>query len=526
MTGGILPRMTPRLWWLLALLALGSAACADEAGEPAPPARPPAPVGVPPEGAADAPPEGAGPVDEAWVRGIHPDLTVLVVGNQRGKLKPCGCSEPQMGGLERLAALADLLRRRPGGDVVALSMGWSVASPAEPQAETKAALYRRALGVMGFDALLLGTPDLFVPAMAEPLEGGFRPAPPGNAPLSRDGPLAFASRESPLVEIPRADLEIRALTLLDPAHLARLGGVTIGVWPPDGVLGRLPPRPDALWIVSTDATGEAIESVETAMKRLGPTVIVDFGGGAGAEVVEDRPLEDGPFLVSLASFGKEVGVVDLVRQPDGAWHVSWHVVELLEKFETRYRSPSRDAVTSLFDAYRRVVRERDYLRRFETQPDDPRARYVGSARCAVCHPAIYDSWSDTGHAAALDTLREKGYAWDPECVRCHVVGFQRLTNGKWSRLASGFRDPERTPFLAGVGCESCHGPGSAHVQDPYDRSLWKAGGPNRREPGRRGCAVCHDVENSHGFEEHYEDTYLPAVDHRTVPADDRTVHPR
>ncbi|MFV1959618.1 MAG: multiheme c-type cytochrome, partial [Planctomycetota bacterium] len=393
-----------------------------------------------------------------------PTISLLVVGNQRGMLKPCGCSKPQRGGLERLAVLLERARRRAGRGFGALSLGWTASARAEEQTETKAALYRRALEVMGFDAMVLGTTDLFVPAMAQPYGGEselLRPAPPGNAPLSVTGPLAVAADTRVIVDLEIRGLKIRVLSLLDPAWLLRLSGVAILVQGPGGSLQRLEPRPDTLWIVSTDATGEAIEDVKRAMKRLGPTVIVDFGRGGGSDHVEDVRLDDGPQVVTMDDLGKEVGLLDLDRLPPregGGWRIAWHAVGLTPALD-RADTPLRREMASLFASYERRVRERGYLARFPTYADAERASYVGSGRCVSCHEAIYRDWLATPHARALVTLENRGSHWNPECVRCHVVGFQRFNDGRWGRMASGFRDPARTPFLGGVGCESCHGPG-------------------------------------------------------------------
>ena len=510
-------RLVSGILVLACLVALGAplAGCGDDDPPPSTPTSPLPEVGPGDPGASSVPPSQ----DESWIRERDPEVTIVVVGNQRGKLKPCGCSEPQMGGLERLGAFLDGLRHiRKDASIGVLSMGWSMADRGEAQAETKAALYRRAIALLGFDAHLLGTTDLSTAAMAQPFESEHaldRPAPPANTKLSERGPLAQAAQTTPIVDLKVGALDVRALSLLDTAHFGRLGGVADGVFPPDGAMGRLPPREDALWVVSTDATGETIERVRAAMRRLGPSVIIDFERGAGLDVVEDMPLEREPLLVSLSTYGKDVGVLDLERDGEGQWRLSWHVVSLYPGIGSK-KSEARLEIGKLFEFYKSEVRDREFLRSFPSYREEKHARYVGSGRCAECHEEIYDDWTNTAHAYALETLVKRRYHWDPECVRCHVVGFERLNDGRWTRASSAFVDPERTPYLAGVGCESCHGPGAAHLEDPTDEGVFGEGGTMRRNPSRRVCETCHDVENSHAFPEHYEDRYLPRVDHRRI----------
>ena len=74
--------------------------------------------------------------------------------------------------------------------VAAVSLGWNLADRGEAQEATKATLYRAALEVMGFDALLLGATDLHSAALAQPFVGGTAydaPNPPANVPLAKDG---------------------------------------------------------------------------------------------------------------------------------------------------------------------------------------------------------------------------------------------------------------------------------------------------------------------------------------------------
>jgi len=64
-----------------------------------------------------------------------------------------------------------------------------------------------------------------------------------------------------------------------------------------------------------------------------------------------------------------------------------------------------------------------------------KAGYSGDEFCAVCHRDQHATWLLTGHANAWDTLVEHGADRDPQCLRCHTVGF-----GK----PGGF-DPEQRP---------------------------------------------------------------------------------
>ena len=135
----------------------------------------------------------AGDAGAAWF--ARPaSATILVVGNQRGTLRPCGCTEPQLGGLERLAAVVESARRRARDAFLGVSVGWTLSGRGEEEDVVKTALYRRALEVMGFDAALLGTPDLVEPAMARPFRADGLCSAPRRRATRRSRPTARSPR--------------------------------------------------------------------------------------------------------------------------------------------------------------------------------------------------------------------------------------------------------------------------------------------------------------------------------------------
>ena len=143
-----------------------------------------------------------------------------------------------------------------------------------------------------------------------------------------------------------------------------------------------------------------------------------------------------------------------------------------------------------------------FLRRSVEGARTPSPQYVGSTACKSCHSDAADGnpyirWmqSEHGHAywrlAAdwalfLGKLRPQ-YAdledpiSDDRCLLCHVTGRQDDD----ALFAESFRAEE------GIGCESCHGPGSLYV-DPEimtDRESFLAAGG--RIPNENTCRGCH-----------------------------------
>jgi hypothetical protein len=185
-----------------------------------------------------------------------------------------------------------------------------------------------------------------------------------------------------------------------------------------------------------------------------------------------------------------LGRVDLEVAADGSlqsWEAS--VVELTNAVADAPR------LAAWYEAYNDALRN-DYLR----QVEERKARaagtspFVGSASCTVCHESAAKAWQASRHAGAIATLEAVGKAFDPNCVVCHSVGF-----GK----EGGYLGLDETPGLGNVQCESCHGPGRAHVAAAGETF------PGKRTP-REACADCHHPNHSPSFD---FDVYWPRIVH-------------
>jgi hypothetical protein len=130
---------------------------------------------------------------------------------------------------------------------------------------------------------------------------------------------------------------------------------------------------------------------------------------------------------------------------------------------------------------------------------------IGAPKCKVCHKAKtgdqWKIWTESTHAGAFETLAseksrkiaaEKGLG-DPQletaCLKCHAtqasMGAGVLVNEK-----GNYSDSE------GVGCESCHGPGSDYKPKKImeDTEAAKAAGLVMIKTAD-GCTKCHNAES-------------------------------
>ncbi len=88
--------------------------------------------------------------------------------------------------------------------------------------------------------------------------------------------------------------------------------------------------------------------------------------------------------------------------------------------------------------------------------------------------------------------RPPGYAGSEVCVGCHTEGDS--LRGTAHAQAKNPRTPEATQ-----GCESCHGPGQAHVDDDNKGNIRRFGQVRPAEVSET-CLTCHNRGNHAGWE--------------------------
>ncbi len=133
-------------------------------------------------------------------------------------------------------------------------------------------------------------------------------------------------------------------------------------------------------------------------------------------------------------------------------------------------------------------------------------KYVGANSCKACHMlpksgAAFKIWQESKHAKAFATLaspeakaiaQKKGIA-DPQkdaaCLKCHDTAAGVAA----AQLAPTFKAGE------GVGCESCHGPGSAYksmqVMKDVDAGKVKGETVGLMKGDEKLCLKCHNSES-------------------------------
>lgn len=428
-------------------------------------------------------------------------VRLRLTGHLEGHLEPCGCASGQVGGLARRTFRS--LQDRSSYDF--LIEGGDLTTGGTPLDELKLYTILNVLddGRARYDAVGLGPGDL---ALDPDLLAGFVESFPqlpfvcaDLVPNDQNAVWPFR----PFVDLEEGGARARVTGLATRTPAAAEGAPPrFELLSPQDAWSRamadVPPESFRILLHHGPSSGaRAAATLDPA-----PDLIVSIQAEHAEPPRDPEFLEGGIPMVQPGVRGRFLVDVTLARM-DGKPRITQYVPIPLEGSLTRKGALEDPDVRALVLAHRHEVQADGTRERMaELLPTANGASYVGNARCAICHTEAQAVWEKTRHAKAWATLEDAAvgdrYGWPvphyPDCVRCHTVGYGNV---------SGFVNPEKTPALRDVGCESCHGAGSAHAANPIDNELGSIGAAS--------CLLCHDFEQSPDFDyaEHWK-----AIEHK------------
>ncbi|HBE69723.1 MAG TPA: hypothetical protein DDW52_16375 [Planctomycetaceae bacterium] len=437
-----------------------------------------------------------------------PDVVLYLSGQQHGYIEPCGCTglENQKGGLIRRDTLLTSLRDR-GWDIVPMDVGNQVRRIGR-QATLKFESTVNAFKMMDYQAATLGIDDLKLPAVELIQIAG------------SDG-----RSELPFIS---ANVVVFDSSFFPTHKVIEAGGRKIGV---TGVLGSeyeskiqsddivfsdpvasLKPIIDELKSDGCDfivlLAHASIEESEAIARQVSGMDIVVTAGGFGEPTLNPEPIEGSDALIlQVGTKGMWGGIVGLFN--DAKNPIRYQKIAISSQFKDSKR------MLEQFANYQNQLEEigleglgaveKAYLGGSDRE-------FVGSEVCGDCHTTAYDIWLDSPHVHATESIiaanNDRGGIprhHDPECISCHVTGWDPQG---FEPFKSGWESLKASEHLGGSGCENCHGPGSQHVaaeNGDIDVTTERLKELQQQmvltlDRAEMHCRKCHDLDNSPEFD--------------------------
>ncbi len=464
-----------------------------------------------------------GPIFTDWPK---PEVALVISGELDGYLEPCGCAglENQKGGLKRRHTFLRQLEAN-GWPVVSFDMGGQIRRLG-PQAEIKYRYALQGLLKLGYSAIGLGTRELQLDAnyltyVLSNFDPKTNPVTSANVSVI-DYSIGLTSRYR-IVEA--GGKKIGVTSVLGKKHEAQLQNATDIHWTDpvaalQEVLPKLKSEKCDLLVLLVHADPE---EATTLAKQFPDFQIVATTGGA-----EEPPSSAGNIdglrtqLLEVGHKGMYVVVLGLYDDPQQPFR--YQRVPLDHRFE------DSDEMQSLMVAYQDELKDMGLDGLGITEMKHPVDSFVGTETCVECHSEAAEVFENTPHSHATKTLVELDPPrhFDPECLSCHVTGWNPQ---EYFPYASGYMGLEKTPHLTDNGCENCHGPGAGHVAAEQGvesvsdaqlelrraamrvRLIENEGNKDGQALGDvvKNCLKCHDLDNSPDFD--FQEYWLEVEHH-------------
>jgi hypothetical protein len=296
-------------------------------------------------------------------------------------------------------------------------------------------------------------------------------------------------------------------TLLPPYLIVKKGGVNVGVFALTSDKVDLGVSRDSLTL---EEPAKAAARIVPELRKKGATVVVLLSmlGKVESEdlvttvdgidvVIAGRNvpvLQKGRMIKStVACYGGEkgqnLGRTIVTLDPQKKMQTGENDVFVLGP-EVAEKTEVLTMVKSFNDAFndkmRKMEKERAAASAVQTggegQGQKPSVdHFVGTEVCQRCHQPEFEQWKTTSHAKAWETLVDIKKDATPDCIPCHVVGYQQ---------PGGFKTGEDAAKLGDVQCENCHGMGTMHEAMPTSAQKITAA----------TCQTCHTPSTSPAFD--------------------------
>lgn len=439
------------------------------------------------------------PFCDGWPK---PAVAFALTGQMHGYMEPCGCADPQYGGISRRADLIRQLRGK-GWHVVPVDLGGTLKRTRE-QSRLKFQTLRSALVDMKYEALAMGVEELRMePAWLLTHRDVDNPA---------SGP-AFVCANVTLFHSPELGVPI-------PSKILEANGKKVGLTAVFGtkltteigtvntdelqildpvtslrkVLGEFQEKSVDLRVLMSHAS--PAESRELA-KQFPEFDLIVCTGSSEDPVTTYRESVSQSTLIMCGHKGKYVAVIGWY--PDAETPFRSDLVKLDGQ---RFADPPK--MIEHMRYYQSLLKD---LKLAETEPTVKHAsgdEFVGAELCGKCHEKAFAKWQTTGHAKAFASIqkgrRDIPRIHDPECLACHVTGWHPQ---EVFRYESGYLNQMASKHLLGNQCENCHGPGSRHIQlieDGEEDEAKKLMRVTLKQARDNLCYTCHDLDNSPHFD--------------------------
>ncbi len=418
-------------------------------------------------------------------------FALLLSGNWQGQIEPCGCTEKQLGGLDRRTETINIVAPDPNSRLI-LEAGPMI-DKFDRQNQLKFDTFLRAMKAVGYDAVAMTASELkLLHDRIVDTEASLRPK-----------IICSNIKEEYLAKFDGVRYITKELDFKGKKLTSYVLGISDGYDSPAGkemeliepveavkaIVNKLGLKKDddKFLIVLTQSDNDA--QVKALREIEGVDILVCRGFGDAPKV---NSKEGDIFTCDTGLLSKYVTriSIDAEKKPaSGSFKLD--AIPIHSSFNLD------PAVISLMDDYQLVMQIENLIaENTDRYHLDGGNSFAGSESCGngpECHADIYEIWSGLRHAQAVPTLAAVNRDFDPECMECHTVGL---------RYETGYKSRELTPQLAAVGCEMCHGPGTFHNEYPT-------------EPYREiftNCEQCHNDYHSPEFKEKREE-YFEKINH-------------